>query len=95
MRMETRYNLDLPYPPVAPGRDPKAVSLLLEDYSGAVSELSAITQYFYGSARMRGCYQPVYQGMKYVAVAEMCHLDLLAQRSNSHDSSLHYVGSKA
>ena len=89
--METRYNLDLPYPPVAPGRDPKAVSLLLEDYSGAVSELSAITQYFYGSARMRGCYQPVYQGMKYVAVAEMCHLDLLAQAIIAKGGDPRYV----
>ena len=50
-REQARYNLNLPYPPVQPGRDPQTASLLLEDYSGAASELTAVTQYFYAAAR--------------------------------------------
>ena len=85
------YNLDLPYPPVQMGRDPKAASLLLEDYSGAVSELSAVTQYFYASAQMQRRCQALYETMKYIAIAEMHHLDLLAQAVIAKGGDPRYV----
>lgn len=84
-------NLNLPYPPVQPGRDPKAASLLLEDYSGAGSELSAVTQYFYASAQMQGRCQAIYETMKQVAIAEMLHMDLLAQAIIAKGGDPRYV----
>lgn len=85
------YHVDLPYPQVLPGRDPCAAALLMEDYSGITSELSAITQYFYASTRMRGHCDAVYNAMKYIAVVEMHHLDLLSQAITAKGGDPRYV----
>ena len=72
-------HIDLPYPQVTPGRDPLAVCLLMEDYSGAASELSAVHQYIYAAAQLKGKCDPVSQLLRQVAIVEMHHLELLAQ----------------
>ena len=90
-REQARYNLNLPYPPVQPGRDHQTASLLLEDYSGAASELTAVPQYFYASAQMQGRCQAIYETMKQVAIAEMLHLDLLAQAIIAKGGDPRYV----
>lgn len=42
------YKLDLPYSPVkVQGQNPQYANLILLNYSSAVSELSAVTQYVY------------------------------------------------
>lgn len=85
------FSVDLPYPQVLPGCDPQAAALLMEDYSGITSELSAITQYFYASTRMRGHCDEVYNAMKYIAVVEMHHLDLLSQAITAKGGDPRYV----
>ena len=94
-REQARCNLNLPYPPVQPGRDPQTASLLLEDYSGAASELTAVTQYFYASAQMQGRCQAIYKqyaaDLESIAIAEMLHLDLLAQAIIAKGGDPRYV----
>ncbi len=42
------YHIDLPYPPIkVRGENTKFADLILLNYAGSVSELSAVTQYTY------------------------------------------------
>lgn len=74
-----RYQSDLPYPKVCASNNPRAAMLLMESYSGCVSELTATVQYVYASTVMRGHCQDVYEALKYIAIVEMQHLDMLAE----------------
>lgn len=69
----------LPYPEVTRGQDPYAVSLLMEDYSGIHSELTAIMQYFYVSTQLLDCWEAAYTAFRKISIVEMRHLDLLAK----------------
>ena len=84
-------HIDLPYPQVTPGRDPLAVCLLMEDYSGAASELSAVHQYIYAAAQLKGKCDPVSQLLRQVAIVEMHHLELLAQAVLAKGGDPRYV----
>lgn len=72
--------MSLPYPPVrVKEKNPVYAGLLSIDYCGAVSELSAITQYINHHARlsMDSCtYANILLG---IAMAEMIHLQKLGQ----------------
>jgi len=66
-----------PYPEVTGEHDPETVAMLKEDYAGADSELTAITQYVFQSGRTadndafaNACLQ--------IGIIEMMHLDMLA-----------------
>lgn len=72
--------MDLPYPPIQV-REPNPVyaNLLSTDYCGAVSEMSAITQYINNENRMSAERCPLAQTILGIAMAEMIHLQKLGQ----------------
>jgi len=53
--------------------------LLLEDYAGVVSELTAITQFFHHHLVFDGVYEEVAELEKDTAIVEMHHLKLLGE----------------
>ena len=70
----------LPYPPLqVREQNPTYASLLQIDYCGAVSELSAITQYINNENRLSYEKCPIAKTLLGIAVAEMIHLQKLGQ----------------
>lgn len=72
--------LDLAYPPIqVRERNPFYANLLSADYCGAVSELSAITQYINNENRMSGEKCSFAKTILEIAMAEMMHLQKLGE----------------
>lgn len=72
--------MDLPYPPIqVEGKNQGYANLLSIDYCGAVSEMSAITQYINNENRLSGEMCPLAQTILGIAIAEMIHLQKLGQ----------------
>ncbi len=75
-----RCGLNAPYPPVrvmAPNR--AYAALLLEDYTGVVSEITAINQYLYHYFVLEGINDEVADLLECVSIVEMYHMELLAE----------------
>lgn len=71
---------DLPYPPVqVRGRNQAYADLLSVDYCGAVSEMSAITQYINNENRLSCIKCPLAKTILGIAMAEMMHLQKLGE----------------
>lgn len=69
---------DLPYPPIqVKEKNPVYASLLSIDYCGAVSELSAITQYINNENRISCEHCSLAKTLLGIAMAEMMHLQKL------------------
>lgn len=67
--------VDLPYPPIqVRGRNPRYAELLMVDYCGSVSELSAILQYINNENRMCDEHCSLARTILGIAMAEMIHL---------------------
>ena len=72
--------MDLPYPPIQiREKNPIYANLLSADYCGAVSEMSAITQYINHENRMSVERCPLAQTILGIAMAEMIHLQKLGE----------------
>lgn len=72
--------MDLPYPPVRVQAKNRAYADLLSvDYCGAVSELSAITQYINNENRLSYEKCPLAKTLLSIAMAEMMHLQTLGE----------------
>lgn len=72
--------MDLPYPPIrVQERNQTYANLLSVDYCGAVSEMSAITQYINNENRMSGEKCPLAKTILGIAMAEMMHLQKLGE----------------
>lgn len=72
--------MDLPYPPVqVSGKNPVYANLLTQDYCGAVSEMSAITQYINNENRLACEKCPLAKTILGIAMAEMIHLQKLGE----------------
>lgn len=72
--------VDLPYPPIqVRERNTRYADLLLGDYCGSVSELSAILQYINNENRMSAERCPMVRTILGIAMAEMMHLQKLAE----------------
>ncbi len=72
--------MDLPYPAVqVRGKNPVYANLLSIDYCGAVSEMSAITQYINNENRLSCGNCPVARTLLGIAMAEMMHLQKLGE----------------
>lgn len=72
--------VDLPYPPIqVRGRNPRYAELLMVDYCGSVSELSAILQYINNENRMSDEYCSLIRTILGIAMAEMVHLQKLGE----------------
>ena len=72
--------VDLPYPPIqVAGRNPVYANLLSNDYCGAVSELSATTQYINNENRLSCDRCGMAKTILGIAMAEMMHLQKLGE----------------
>jgi len=72
--------MDLPYPPIqVRERNQDYASLLSMDYCGAVSEMTAITQYINNENRMSCEKCPLAKSILGIAMAEMIHLQKLGE----------------
>ena len=72
--------MDLPYPPIQVSMEnPAYENLLVMDYFGPVSELSAITQYINNENRISHERCPMAKTFLGIAVAEMMHLQKLGE----------------
>lgn len=72
--------MDLPYPPVqVRERNQSYANLLSIDYCGAVSEMSAITQYINNENRLSCESCPTARTILGIAMAEMMHLQKLGE----------------
>lgn len=72
--------MDLPYPPIQAREKNQAYANLLSiDYCGAVSELSAITQYINNENRLSCEKCPMAKTLLGIAMAEMMHLQKLGE----------------
>ena len=71
---------DLPYPPIqVRGRNPRYAELLMVDYCGSVSELSAVLQYINNENRMSDEHCALIRTILGIAMAEMMHLQKLGE----------------
>lgn len=78
--MQPKYNVNLPYPEVkVEGPNVEYANLLLKDYAGAFSELTAITLYVYQHIMGKGSFDDYAQLVNGVAMSEMKHLELLGK----------------
>lgn len=72
--------MDLPYPPIrVREKNSQYADLLMVDYCGSVSELSAILQYINNENRMSGEYCSLIRTILGIAMAEMMHLQKLGE----------------
>jgi bacterioferritin len=69
-----------PYPEVrVAGPNPKYAQLLLEDYAGMVSEMTAVTQYSYHHFVLEDENREAADLLSCIALVEMHHLEILAE----------------
>ncbi len=69
-----------PYPEIKVRKHNRMYAdLLMEDYSGAVSELTATLQYMYHSFEFKDKYEGLSDLLEKVAIIEMIHLEVLAE----------------
>jgi len=72
--------LDLPYPDVeASGKNIRYANLLLNDYAGPNSELTAITQYFYQYFIVKAKDYDLSQSLECISIVEMRHMEMLGE----------------
>lgn len=72
--------LDIPYPePQVAGRNLHYAKLLLEDYAGPTSELTAVHQYIYHHFTLEEDYPDVAELEECISIMEMRHMELLAE----------------
>lgn len=69
----------LPYPPIDPKPNSHYAQILMEDYAGIVSELTAITKYEYQSVVLMQSFPDFSKELSKIGMVEMHHLDILAQ----------------
>ena len=65
-----------PYPTVGKGSDPNTVRMLKEDYAGAVSEMTAVSQYVYQNI-LSTDNESFANAILQIGIVEMSHLDML------------------
>lgn len=75
-----KYTLNLPYPePKVESRNEEYANLLLKDYAGEASELTAINLYVYQHFISDGIHGAYAELIKAISIVEMKHLELLAE----------------
>lgn len=69
-----------PYPPIMVERPNKNYAMLiLDDYAGLISEMTAINQYLYHDFTLNKKYPEVAKALERIALNEMRHLEVLAE----------------
>lgn len=73
------YAVDKPYPELkVQGMNPFYASLLMDDYSGYVSEMTAITQYLYHHHYFQMVDKELAKVVRGISIVEMHHQEMLA-----------------
>lgn len=84
--------MDLPYPAIqVREKNPSYANLLSIDYCGAVSEMSAITQYINNENRLSCDKCPMAKTLLGIAMAEMMHLQKLGELIVLLGGSINFV----
>lgn len=92
MRDITPITVALPYPPTqVMTKNQVYANLLSIDYSGAVSEMSAITQYINNQTRLSYQKCPLAKTILGIAMAEMIHLNKLGELIYLLGGTVNYV----
>lgn len=74
------YSSPLPYPEIRVHcKNHHYAKLILKDYAGIISELSAVTQYIYHSIYLSKEYPYISKVLKKISIVEMHHLDILGE----------------
>ena len=75
------YYVNIPYPPIeVKEKNPIYANLILLNYAGSVSELSAVTQYVYHEiAFSDNKYPDISETIKGISIVEMHHLQILGE----------------
>lgn len=74
------FSINKPYPPIVVNHpNVRYVNLILPNYSGMVSEYTAISQYIYHGFRLLEDYPKVSKTIEGISRVEMHHLDILAK----------------
>lgn len=74
------YAVKEPYPPIkVEKKSQKYVNILLQNYSGMVSEFTAVNQYVYHKFRLSMDYPKVAETINGIAIVEMHHLEILGK----------------
>lgn len=80
MSEEMHYTADLPYPPIAPERChlPYARAML-DNLGGNISEMSAVSLYFYNHIITEPCYEEVARAFHKISIVEMRHMQIFGK----------------
>ncbi|CDM68280.1 putative Mn-containing catalase [Clostridium bornimense] len=74
------YSSPLPYPKIRVHcKNHQYAKLILKDYAGIISELSAVTQYVYHSIYLSKEYPYISKVINKISIVEMHHLDILGK----------------
>lgn len=74
------YHSDMPYPEIRVSKpNPYYASLLMADYAGFVSEMSATNQYYYHSVVLQDVDAEIASMLRNISFVEMRHFDILAK----------------
>lgn len=75
-----RYAIDKPYPAIrVQGPNPYYANLLQDDYSGYVSEFTAIAQYLYHHFYFQRVDEELGKLLEGISIIEMHHMEMLAE----------------
>lgn len=76
----TLYHVDLPYPEIKVEKENiRYANILLHNYSGMVSEFTAISQYVYHKFKVFHSYPKLSNAIGKIAMVEMHHLEILGE----------------
>ncbi|MCX8075362.1 MAG: ferritin-like domain-containing protein [Clostridia bacterium] len=74
------YASPLPYPEIqVEGKNKYYAELLMDDYSGFASELTATNQYIYHNFVIKNCDAEIAEMLERVAIVEMMHMEMLSK----------------
>ncbi|MDD2505645.1 MAG: manganese catalase family protein, partial [Bacilli bacterium] len=74
------YHSDMPYPEIkVTEKNPEYANLLLDDYVGFVSEMTAVNQYYYHYIEIKKIDEEIADMLFNISIVEMQHLNVLAK----------------
>ncbi|MEF9950982.1 MAG: ferritin family protein [Clostridium sp.] len=93
--MNSGYKVNLPYPEIkVKSKNPTYAKIILQNYAGMVSEISAITQYVNHEQRIFKDYPEISDTLKHIAMVEMHHLQILGLLACELGADLRYWSEK-
>ncbi|MEF9934475.1 MAG: ferritin family protein [Clostridium sp.] len=89
--MNNGFKVNLPYPEVkVKAKNPTYAKIMLQNYAGMVSEMSAICQYINHEQRIFKEYPEISDTLKHIAMVEMHHLQMIGLLSHELGADLKF-----